>query len=238
LNIKGDSELVIKQLKGEYQVNDDILKNYHLIVKGLLEVLLRSISVRAIYTGNVGHLRLLHIPREENVTADSLAKQAAGRSVKPILRYFHHPCLDRLWDGKVEGVNGSFNIKVAHDLGAACHAPQVYVDATFLRMINGEKGLKSVKSAGKKILIEGKTPMTVIGMTTVQFTFGMGEIIVDNALVVDYLPWQLQVSVKHPACPLNKVPGVIGGSVGWRSQVPRFHQSHPYWESNVCVLGG
>lgn len=167
-----------------------------------------------------------------------MLKRAAGLHIKANLRYFHYPCLSSFLDGEIEGLKLSAKIKVAHDIGAACFTPEIYVDATLLRTISGEEALNTIKSTGKKILIEGKSSMTVLGLTTIKFTFGCGIITVNDALVVDYLPWPLQISMDHPALSYDLIPCDPARNLNWRAEVSPFHQSHPYWTSNVIPIGG
>lgn len=66
--VKGDSNLVIRQLNGEYKVrNQNILPLYNQAVS-LIE------GIKILYP-NI-KFRYVHIPREQNVKADSLANQA------------------------------------------------------------------------------------------------------------------------------------------------------------------
>ncbi|XP_057450055.1 uncharacterized protein LOC130741226 [Lotus japonicus] len=63
LYIKGDSQLVVKQVKGEYQVKDPQLSKYLEIVQRLMMA--------------VKEVRIEHIPRSQNERADVLAKLAS-----------------------------------------------------------------------------------------------------------------------------------------------------------------
>ncbi|XP_057432545.1 uncharacterized protein LOC130725320 [Lotus japonicus] len=63
LFIKGDSQLVVKQVKGEYQVKDPQLAKY-------LEVVHRLMM-------EIEKIRIEHIPRSQNERADVLAKLAS-----------------------------------------------------------------------------------------------------------------------------------------------------------------
>ncbi|MBE7440239.1 MAG: ribonuclease HI family protein [Spirochaetales bacterium] len=65
MNIFMDSELVVKQVRGEYKVKKEHLKAYHAQVKVLLEGLVWTIG---------------HVRREENARADALANRALDRS--------------------------------------------------------------------------------------------------------------------------------------------------------------
>uniref|UniRef100_A0A2N9FY65 RNase H type-1 domain-containing protein n=1 Tax=Fagus sylvatica TaxID=28930 RepID=A0A2N9FY65_FAGSY len=61
LNVKSDSQLIIGQVKGEYEVKEDRMKKYLTVVKDLLT--------------HFKKVELLQIPREENVAADCLARE-------------------------------------------------------------------------------------------------------------------------------------------------------------------
>jgi ribonuclease HI len=64
IDIYGDSELVIKQLNGQYECRNDILKNYYEECKEILK------SFQLVI--------LQHIPREHNEEANRLAQSASG----------------------------------------------------------------------------------------------------------------------------------------------------------------
>jgi ribonuclease HI len=62
IELRSDSELLIKQLKGEYRVKNEKLKPLYAKLKSLLPPLFR--------------IQFKHIPREQNCKADSLANAA------------------------------------------------------------------------------------------------------------------------------------------------------------------
>jgi ribonuclease HI len=64
VEIFGDSELVIKQLNGQYECRNDILRNYYDECKEILK------SFQLVI--------LQHIPRENNEVANRLAQSASG----------------------------------------------------------------------------------------------------------------------------------------------------------------
>jgi ribonuclease HI len=64
VEIFGDSELVMKQLKGQYEYRNDILRNYYEECKEILKSFLLVI--------------LQHIPRENNGKANRLAQSASS----------------------------------------------------------------------------------------------------------------------------------------------------------------
>lgn len=62
LIIRMDSELIVRQLNGEYRVRNPDLKPLHDRARELI--------------GQLGDVKVVHVPREENVHADRLANQA------------------------------------------------------------------------------------------------------------------------------------------------------------------
>ncbi len=65
--VKMDSELIVKQMKGEYRVKDAELKKQYAIVQTLIPQF-HSVS-------------FTHIPRQENARADQLANEAMDRNL-------------------------------------------------------------------------------------------------------------------------------------------------------------
>ena len=61
-----DSELIVKQMKGEYRVKDPALKEQYAKVRALIQKSFPTIS-------------FTHIPREQNGEADKLANDAMDR---------------------------------------------------------------------------------------------------------------------------------------------------------------
>ncbi len=64
ITVKSDSQLLIKQLKGEFKVKDRNIKFFFDIAKHLVE--------------KFANVNLIHIGRNENSQADRLASKAAG----------------------------------------------------------------------------------------------------------------------------------------------------------------
>jgi ribonuclease HI len=67
--VVGDSQLVVRQMLGEYEVRAPHLKAYH---DHLVELGLRFTEVRWVW-----------VPREENLRADELSKEALARERAP-----------------------------------------------------------------------------------------------------------------------------------------------------------
>ncbi|MCL4368053.1 MAG: Nif3-like dinuclear metal center hexameric protein [Actinobacteria bacterium] len=67
LRVLSDSELLVKQLRSEYKVRAEALKNLFLQARSLLQQFER--------------VELVHVPREENVAADELVNQALDGTI-------------------------------------------------------------------------------------------------------------------------------------------------------------
>ena len=64
--LHGDSQLILKQLAGEYKVRDAVLRPLHAQALALM--------------AELGQVRLEWVPREQNAEADALSKEAAGNN--------------------------------------------------------------------------------------------------------------------------------------------------------------
>lgn len=62
IEVRADSQLVIRQLQGRYKVKNEGLRPYYQEAKGLL--------------AGFDSVKLVHVPREQNVEADALANAA------------------------------------------------------------------------------------------------------------------------------------------------------------------
>lgn len=69
VELRADSQLVIRQLEGRYRVKNAGLRPYYEEAKALLE--------------SFGSIRLLHVPREKNKEADALVNQALDAREEP-----------------------------------------------------------------------------------------------------------------------------------------------------------
>ncbi|MES2014375.1 MAG: ribonuclease HI family protein [Patescibacteria group bacterium] len=66
--VKMDSELIVRQMKGEYKVKHPVLKEQHT-------------KVRVLIAESFPRITFMHVPREENSEADALANEAMDRGV-------------------------------------------------------------------------------------------------------------------------------------------------------------
>ena len=67
--------------------------------------------------------------------------------------------------------------------------------------------------------------MTVLGTTRIDMSFGYGTIHVHDAYVVYFLPWQVQISMDHPAFSYDEVhvttsTGCENPGDDWRDKSP------------------
>ncbi len=67
IEVRMDSELIVKQMRGEYKVKDAGLRVQNAQVHKLLE--------------NFKEVRFVHIPREENAEADALVNEAIDETM-------------------------------------------------------------------------------------------------------------------------------------------------------------
>ncbi|MES2134809.1 MAG: ribonuclease HI family protein [Patescibacteria group bacterium] len=66
--VRMDSELIVRQMKGEYKVKHPVLKEQYT-------------KVRVLIAESFPQIKFTHIPREENSEADALANEAMDRGV-------------------------------------------------------------------------------------------------------------------------------------------------------------
>ncbi|HET8581381.1 MAG TPA: ribonuclease HI family protein [Candidatus Paceibacterota bacterium] len=62
VEIRMDSELIVKQMRGEYKVKDAALRDQHMRVRTLLE--------------SIPNATFVHVPRAQNAEADALVNEA------------------------------------------------------------------------------------------------------------------------------------------------------------------
>ena len=68
--IKGDSLLIINQLKGKWQVKSKHLKEYYLVAKRAIE--------------DLPNVKFEHVPREKNTIADNLVNYVLDKASKGV----------------------------------------------------------------------------------------------------------------------------------------------------------
>lgn len=68
LRVQSDSELLVKQLGGEYRVKDPVLRVFHALARTMRDAFSRC--------------EIVHVPREQNRAADRLANRAIDAGLK------------------------------------------------------------------------------------------------------------------------------------------------------------
>jgi ribonuclease HI len=87
LNVFSDSELMVKQIKGQYKVNNLALKELHGKARGMIN--------------RLDSFTITHVLREKNRDADRLANQAMDRGMKRSPDAASQPAVPREVDGFV-----------------------------------------------------------------------------------------------------------------------------------------
>ena len=116
-------------------------------------------------------------------------------------------------------------------------------DATTILEAFGSSALEKLKNPGKTTKVKGKADFTVLGILsfpvtfTVTFANGPVQLKIPDVVVVDFLPYDVQLSVDHP-----QVEGTgysISSASGMKfksSSVPRRFQVHPYWNDDGRIF--
>lgn len=227
LTISGDSELVIRQLKGEYEVRSNNLIPLHHVAMGLVDRI-------------KGKVQFEHVPREKNQIADTLAKEAATTAAPPrgdFIMFYPNVC--SLLKGRIN----DRQLVVGNDCGTSALTPEILFDATTILELFGKSALEKLLSPGRTTQVRGKSNFTILGILsfpvtfTVTFTNGPIELKMHHVVVVDFLPYDVQISVNHPM--IENSGWSVSSNDGLRfhvSSVPKRFQSHPYWQSDVIFI--
>ena len=225
LTIQGDSELVIRQLMGKYKVeSSNLLPLYH-VAMGLIKQI-------------VGKVTFEHIPREQNRRADLLAKHAATTRAPLGHSLVFYPSLMNLLEGSINGRQ----LVVGNDAGTAALTPEVLFDATTILEAFGSSALEKLKNPGKTTKVKGKVDFTVLGILsfpvtfTVTFANGPVQLKIPDVVVVDFLPYDVQLSVDHPQVEETWSISSADGMKFQSSSVPRRFQDHPYWNDDRNIF--
>ncbi|KAJ3151383.1 hypothetical protein HDU86_006083 [Geranomyces michiganensis] len=229
VRVTGDSELVIKQLNGDYAVNDAKLRVYHAAVQ---QQLARFASVE-----------LHHVPRGENAEADTLARTAITSPPKldtAQLALFY-PNLG----AHAQVVCGGMTVPASHNKGTATWSGHCLIDAKFLSAAYGPA--LAIQDAHPIQAVRGKDgfypvvgrlvtlPLRVAKYAGVSETY---DLHIPDVLVVDGLPVPLHLDVHaHPN--VGNVFSVFSMGFGDRFDAavfPEAYRAHPYWACNTAFI--
>eukprot|EP00976_Prorocentrum_cordatum_P058309 1172465-Prorocentrum_minimum.AAC.1 len=152
LEVIGDSELVLKQLQGEYAVNDPIIKFYHAIAANLLT--------------RLSSVRYQHVPRQSNVEAHDAAEKGLRMRRQQQSTVFY-PNLCGVSPVAVEGSEGvGSEVTVTNDIMAASSGCEFMVDAAFLASLPsfGISAISELADPCPLSIVVGKVAMAVLGI--------------------------------------------------------------------------
>ena len=243
LDVFGDSELVIEQMKGERAVNAPHLQVLHTIASGLVEQWTRA---------GGGRVEFEHIARERNQGADALAK--AGVRMPQSGYPFYRPNLGG--SSSVTIVGGTGKISASNDVGTQEH--YFMIDASYLQSLpDGEELLRRLNPArigsdftrpdcGVCSVLQSTQSMTVLGsLSSLQLIvrrwsehnkdepIGNQLLTVHNMLVVLNLPVPLHISMHHPE--VQRIPDfAIRRKL--EDCMPEPYRSHPWWGNRTITL--
>ncbi|KAJ3025580.1 UNVERIFIED_CONTAM: hypothetical protein HDU68_006982 [Siphonaria sp. JEL0065] len=225
--VRGDSLLVVNQMKGIWNVESESLQVLHAIASSLVD-LFRSV-------------RFEHIPRVDNVVADSLANTIINN---PTLTGFtaYYPNLIIASTVTI----GRVTVNASNDLGAAFAAKHHLIDAKFLRysqsslakfwgLRDAGSDLQIVSGNGFTAPILGSLPSLAIDLHPFVGPRNPTQpkpFMLKNVLVVDGLPVPFHLSFNVDS--LLEFAGTVrmGGNenVKFRAaSFPQNYQTHEYW---------
>lgn len=263
VDVSGDSEVVIKQMNGTYQVKNPRLKLYHAIAQGLVD--------------KFAVVSFDSIPRYFNVAADALASSAQDAKLDRDDMLVYYPSLMSL--SRVS-INGRQTVG-SNDVMAAGADEEFLIDADFLVSLPGY-GLSSLRERLLPFplsVISGKDfESNVLGLMgmNVRFTYSVVEGHADDevkefekklhVVVVDSLPGKrlignqglcvdaftdscwisshmyctvpFHVTSKHPRVSDCSISVTFGSGFAKlkKRHFPNSYQSHSYWEDTGTII--
>jgi ribonuclease HI len=250
LTVVGDSELVIKQMRGEYKVRDARLRHYHVVAQGLVARFFAA-----------GAVAFQHVPREVNLVCDTTAKRwSAGQlKVQPESCAVFYPNRMHMVPVRINGLS----MLASNEVGTTYMTQLDMIDAALLVELLGEAALRELSDPYPITRMAGAVPLNTLGLyypragtppleisIDVRLRAGrvvVGERVVLSArdkplLVVDNLPVPIHLSSRH-----YDVLGELGlANTGLRDRYPFSaelagprYATHPFWhasDSNVIFF--
>eukprot|EP00656_Telonema_subtile_P035422 TRINITY_DN393_c0_g1_i1.p1 TRINITY_DN393_c0_g1~~TRINITY_DN393_c0_g1_i1.p1 ORF type:complete len:392 (+),score=85.11 TRINITY_DN393_c0_g1_i1:191-1366(+) len=230
LCVHGDSELVIKQMTGEYKLWEPTLKLYHSTAVGLVN--------------RFGMVSYVALPREKNRLADKLAARALAAAVDTNLLFRPNLC-------GISGVKiGKHTAAASNDVGAV-GAVGSYIDAGFLASLpGGEQMLQGLLEPPSDVVV-AKVDMTVLGVLselncevcwdiTHYPEMVTPELVYQNVIVVVALPVPMHLHTSNdPAHPhaFTQVKFDSNSKLAPGCFEEKY-QSSPWWASDVDIFPG
>ena len=237
LDVIGDSELVIRQMKGEYAVNDTKLSLLHEVACGL--------------AAKFQHVNYFHVPRSKNTVADKLASEGIDMELENQPRNFlcYYPSLASHCSVTVSGFGDAF---ASNDLGVSRSDGLNLMDAAFLRQLpGGQAALRSlsaltrtsdgsIKTDALNVVTARCASMNILGYTSTPI-----DIVIRSSqpnvpskrtgarfVVVLDLPLPMHISCQQMR--LFDDSHVKRGLDG--TQFPEPYRAHEFWHTDTVLL--
>jgi hypothetical protein len=232
VTIMGSSEQTLCELIGEKKVTSPMIQHFYSVAMGLVNKIKGEVTWEL-------------VTQTENGEADYLAEKASKKELLDGDSFVLEPSTMNFISAEIEGKR----VLAGHDAGAseASNAKQILVDAGTVVDTLGISALEDMLDPGMTTVLQGKVEMTVLGiLPSLSFTMYMDggekeEVAIDDAVVVDFLPWPIQISLEHPS-----VDEVVKQGTGWSissssgqemsaSVVPVRFQGHAYWKVDAST---
>lgn len=257
--VRGDSELVIRQMTGEYKVKNRNIKPWYLACRAAAMPLL--LANRIVFE---------HVPREFNTRADSLAAEAARNPINPTVASgelaIYRPNVIAVMRYRLDGADGFASTDIGTPLGDL--APNHMIDASYLMGLRDGEYLFSTSKPCPKRIAAAKVRMNVIcsiprlQVEVIENPSAAHEqdrrnrrgnrrpensmiVVLENVLVIDSLPVPLHISIQAASGTLARqliAPpmryGLVGGGP-YQLEAGLFgepYSRHEYWASNVHFM--
>ena len=227
VTIMGSSEQTLCEMIGEKKVVSPSTQLYFEVANGLVKRIKGEVTWEL-------------VTQAENGEADYLAEKASKKDLEDGDYFVLEPSSMNFLSAEIDGQK----IVAGHDAGSEVHTPEILVDAGTVREILGQEALGNIQDSGMTTVIDGKVQMTVLGtlsgLTFVMFQdHGIEEVTVESAVVVDFLPYPIQISLDHP-----QVAEVLEDGPGWsissttgqemsKSVLPVRFQAHAFWATST-----
>eukprot|EP01024_Parvocaulis_polyphysoides_P035145 TRINITY_DN31101_c1_g2_i1.p1 TRINITY_DN31101_c1_g2~~TRINITY_DN31101_c1_g2_i1.p1 ORF type:complete len:246 (+),score=28.53 TRINITY_DN31101_c1_g2_i1:383-1120(+) len=233
LTIYGDSELVIKQITGEYRVRDEKLRYFHKIVMTLLE--------------KFYDYQCVHLDRGFNEEADALATSAAAQN-RPapdsdqVVVFRPNLCMC----GKAR--IGDATIPASNDIGADGSSGVFLIDAQFLVETCGIDALENLYDENPFEICWSKQWYNVLGVLRQNLRVRLWsnysdtddesfQINAKNFVVIHRLPVPFHFTMHAPETENLDWISKFGERKKFvRDSFGEPYRSHPYWELGDVIV--
>uniref|UniRef100_A0A2N9GBC9 Integrase catalytic domain-containing protein n=1 Tax=Fagus sylvatica TaxID=28930 RepID=A0A2N9GBC9_FAGSY len=226
LTVKSDSQLIVGQVKGEYEAKEDRMKKYLTVVKDLLT--------------HFEKVELLQIPREDNVAADHLARLASsGIEIDGFIEIQGRPSTEEEETGRsTQAQNKSFSLPVdgGHPLqDGLSHDPTLDVCHLKKRTMSSKKSMMGSvetiqgqdlwRTSSQELAITGRlfymTPPNMLKLATSANASPMSQRVPPEEITPITSPWPFAQWGLDVMGPFPNVKSFVWKAVICRFGIPR-----------------